>query len=82
MQSCWLACPGDRPSFTDISNRLEAFMTIDKPYVELLNIITQGDDGYTVPIVDSDSSETHIAEARVENGVRLESCAKTRETNV
>jgi len=64
MQSCWLACPEDRPSFTDISNRLEAFMTIDKPYVELLNIITQGDDGYTVPIIHSDNSEIDIAETR------------------
>jgi len=54
MQSCWHEHAQNRPSFSDVIKRLETLMTRDKPYVELLEL-TEGDDGYTVPLDNSDS---------------------------
>jgi len=54
MQDCWKEKPDDRPAFNDVIKDLEVFMTRDKPYVEMIEIIGE-DDGYMIPEDNSDA---------------------------
>lgn len=61
MQSCWNEHAQYRPSFSDVIKTLEKLMTRDTPYVELLEM-TEGDDGYLVPVDDSDSEDSDVSD--------------------
>jgi len=61
MQKCWKKLPDDRPDFTDVMKDLEVFMTRDKPYMEMIEIIGEGD-GYTVPPEDNSDAENDASE--------------------
>lgn len=53
MRSCWCELAESRPTFSDLVKRIEAVMTRNKPYVELMEM-GEDEDGYTIPFENSD----------------------------
>ena len=44
MSQCWSENPADRPTFTQIRERLETMMTQDNPYEDLNDLEESGDE--------------------------------------
>lgn len=66
MKSCWVSCPDDRPSFTDMRNELENLMEEDELYID----ISAGDYyEYSTLARDDMTSEEEQTEASSDNRI-------------
>lgn len=57
MQLCWQESPDDRPSFSQLRDKLEEMMQVDNPYLDLSNV-DESRAYYNVPSFNSANEET------------------------
>ena len=57
MQLCWQESPDDRPSFSQLRDKLEEMMQVDNPYLDLSNL-DESRAYYNVPSFNSANEET------------------------